>query len=82
MIGHIGTFLKKDGSLRTMKFVKIEELPETFISSKLKGNKKKRTLSEGMETVWDLESENFRIFNWEKKVGEIKDFELKETELQ
>lgn len=82
MKGHVGSFLKKDGSLRTMKFVKINDLPDTFIKDKLKGSERKRNLSEGMETVWDLENQNFRVFNWEKVVGEVKDFDLLENELE
>jgi hypothetical protein len=33
-----GTFVKKDGTKRTMNFVKTNDLPKTFLESKLKGN--------------------------------------------
>jgi len=32
---NLGTYTKKDGSLRTMRFVKVSELPEDFLSSQL-----------------------------------------------
>ena len=59
-----GTFQKANGELRTMFFVRTEDLPEHFLSSSTKGTGRVRNLSEGMETVWDLESQSWRTFNW------------------
>lgn len=59
-----GSFTKASGELRTMYFVRSEDLPNTFIEGNTKGTGKKRSLKEGMETVWDLESKSWRTFNW------------------
>ena len=59
-----GTFTKNSGELRTMFFVRSEDLPTTFIESNTKGTGKTRNLKEGLETVWDLQSKSWRTFNW------------------
>ena len=59
-----GTFSKTNGENRTMFFVRSEDLPITFVESNTKGTGKKRNLKEGLETVWDLESQGWRTFNW------------------
>ena len=74
MKAYVGTFEKKDGSKRTMKFVLLKDLPQEFLSTKLKG-KSSHTLNEGMELVWDIEEKNFRIFNRNKVVDNIEEFE-------
>lgn len=66
-----GTFLKKDGSSRTMTFVKLNELPESFLKRVTKGGTPPK-LSEGYESVWDVESAGFRVFNHNTLQGEIK----------
>lgn len=71
---NIGTFKKRDGTLRTMKFVKINDLPSLFLESKLKGGKQHNT-HPGEEIVWDLEKGNFRVFSWNSLVGEVETFE-------
>jgi hypothetical protein len=65
-----GTFVKKDGTKRTMNFVKTNDLPKTFLESKLKGNGN-TALKEGYELVWDLQNDNFRVFNHNTVVGEV-----------
>ena len=67
---YIGTFEKKDGEERSMRFAKIEDLPEEFIDTKTKGGKQ-RKLSEGNELVWDLDKKDFRVFNWSTVKGEV-----------
>ena len=62
MKAYIGTFIKKNGEERTMKFVRLQDLPEKFISSKVKNTGTKRTLMEGLELVWDTDQSEFRIF--------------------
>lgn len=59
-----GTFTKASGELRTMFFVRTEDLPNTFVEGNTKGTGKTRNLKEGMETVWDLETKSWRTFNW------------------
>ena len=59
-----GTFTKASGELRTMYFVRSNDLPTNFVTSNTKGTGKPRNLREGMETVWDLETKSWRTFNW------------------
>ena len=80
MKAHLGTYLKKDGTLRTMRFVRISDLPEDFLSSKLKGSGKPRQLVEGHQLVWDLDNQGFRIFNQKTIVGEVEEFNIKNIE--
>ena len=62
-------FLKKNGEEREMHFVKLDDLPEDFLKQQLKGSDKKRNLEEGLEVVWDLEKNGFRVFNWNTDMG-------------
>jgi hypothetical protein len=65
----IRTFLKKNGEERNMHFIKLEDLPEEFLKKRLKGNNRKKNLSEGLEVVWDLDKRDFRVFNWNTATG-------------
>lgn len=67
---YTATFTKANGDSRQMNFVRLNDLPETFLSGKIKGNGKERTLNEGQEVVWDLDNNGFRVFNWKTIVGE------------
>jgi hypothetical protein len=71
MIVYKGTFTKKDGSKRTMKFIKTKDLPKDFLSAKLKGTGKQNDLGESKELVWDIDNSNFRIYNYATTVGEV-----------
>ena len=71
MIVYQGTFVKKDGSQRTMKFVKTKDLPNEFLSARLKGTGKQNNLGESKELVWDLDNQGFRVFNYETVVGKV-----------
>lgn len=71
MKAYIGSFKKKDGSGRTMTFAKLNELPEEFLEDKIIGSGSEKQYPEGMELVWDLEADNFRIFNYNTQVGLI-----------
>ena len=76
MKAYIGTFIKKNGEERTMKFVRLQDLPEKFITSKVKNTGVKRTLKEGLELVWDTDQSEFRIFNWSTTRGDIDETEI------
>ena len=67
---YTATFVKSNGDNRQMNFVRLNDLPETFLSGKIKGNGAQRTLNEGQEVVWDLDNNGFRVFNWKTIVGE------------
>ena len=62
------TFVKKDGSERRMKYVRLSELGETDYETygipvpTLKAPTRK--YAENHELVWDIEANNFRILNW------------------
>ena len=76
MKAYIGTFIKKNGEERTMKFVRLQDLQEKFITSKVKNTGAKRTLKEGLELVWDTDQSEFRIFNWSTTRGDIDETEI------
>jgi len=64
-----GRFKKKDGTEREMTFAKIQDIVqinEDFIASKIIGSGTDRSYKPGQELVWDLEVDDFRIFNWNK----------------
>jgi len=75
MIAYKGTFKKKNGSERTMRFVRIPDLPSEFIATKIKGGNKSHILSEGMELVWDIDEKAFRVFNRTTVVDTIEEYE-------
>ena len=56
MRAYQGTFKKKNGEARQMRFVKLSDLPEAVLSSVVKGTGRTTNLAEGMELVWDLDT--------------------------
>ena len=75
MTGYKAIFVKKDGSPREIRFVRTDDMPENWFASHVKGTGKKRVLKEGMELVWDIDCEGFRVFNWDTVQGDIKKFD-------
>tara|TARA_R100000005_G_C4896989_1_gene140985 strand:+ start:321 stop:584 length:264 start_codon:yes stop_codon:yes gene_type:complete len=67
---YTGTFIKTNGDVRTMRFVRVPDLPNAFLAGKVKNTGKGSTLKEGRELVWDLDKNNFRIFDWASAIGE------------
>ena len=80
MKSYQGTFVKQNGAERTMTFVRLADMPEEFVSSRIKGTGKKANLSEGRELVWDLDDAAFRVFNWKTVVGDVVEAEIQEAE--
>ena len=76
MKAYNGTFTKKNGDARTMRFVRITDIPEKFIATQIKGTGRKSTLSEGLELVWDLDTNAFRMFNWKTVEGNVTEIEV------
>ena len=74
VIFYVGTFTKSNGTNRTMYFVRTKDLPTAFVEGNTTNSGRKRTLSEGLETVWDLENQSWRTFNWTTTSGEVKAF--------
>jgi hypothetical protein len=75
MIGYQATFTKKDGSQREIRFIRTDEMPKDLLAPHIKGTGKKRTLKEGMELVWDIDQEGFRVFNWDTIQGDVEKFD-------
>ena len=67
-----GSFKKKSGENREMFFARISDLPSHFVASKIIGAGTEQNYPKGMELVWDLEQDDFRIFNWKTAVDKIK----------
>lgn len=70
-----GNFKKKDGSDREMLFAKIHDIVkinEEFIAAKIVGDGTQKIYKPGQELVWDIEADDFRIFNWDK-ASEVKE---------
>ena len=76
MKAYNGKFTKKNGDQRTMRFVRMTDIPEKFITSQIKGTGRKSTLAEGMELVWDLDTHAFRMFNWKTADGDVAEIEV------
>jgi hypothetical protein len=68
-----GTFKKKNHDLREMIYIPLDQLPSGFLATKISGSDIKKEYDEGMELVWDLEVDNFRIFNHATQVGELEE---------
>lgn len=71
---YYGSFIKKDGSVRNMKFVKLDEIPKEALPEG-KGGKKPK-LQEGMELVWDIEKKDYRVINYNTLLGELGSFHM------
>lgn len=76
MKSYRGSFKKLSGELRNMHFAKLPDLPSEFLTGKIKGASRQTNLGEGLEVVWDLENQDFRIFNWKTVEGVVKEEEV------
>jgi hypothetical protein len=70
------TFTKKDGSLRTMVFCEVKDLPTELINSRIKNSGVSRVLQDGNRVVYDLEARDFRIINEKTMIGQIETISL------
>ena len=77
---YAGMFRKKNNDLRHMTFVKLEDVPETFLETKIKDKSKDRSMPTGMELVWDLDQSDFRVFNYGSQVGRLKEMDMTDEE--
>lgn len=76
---YTGTFTKKSGEERTMRFVRLPDLPEQFLSEQVSGNGAVRNLADGLELVWDVENSGFRVFNWNTTTTQTNHEEVEEN---
>ena len=79
MKAYKGTFKKKNGESRFMTFARLADLPETFLEDKVSGAGSEQQYPEGMELVWDLEADNFRIFNWNTLEGKTHELSIDDS---
>ena len=63
---HTGTFIKTDGSKRTMNFIKVSDLPDNIFSE----NQRKEKTGD-IQVVYDTDVRDFRVFNRGRVVGEV-----------
>ena len=64
---YTGTFVTKRGDRRTMNFIRPDEAPQGTFPSVIRPRK----LSEGMETVYDIDRQAYRTFNSNTQVGSL-----------
>lgn len=76
MKAYKGTFKKKNGDSRDMVFARLLDLPEKFLCDRVQGAGSEQNYPEGMELVWDLEADNFRVFNWKAVEASPKEIEI------
>lgn len=77
MKSYRATYIKKNGEVREIHFVKVSDLPQQVLAKKVKGNATvQRELTEGFELVWDLVVGDFRVFNWKTVEGVVKEEEV------
>lgn len=76
MKAYKGSFTKKNGEKREMVFSRIKDLPGSFVAARVVGTGTERSYPEGMELVWDLEADDFRIFNYKTVTGDLKELEV------
>ena len=66
---YTGTFVKRDGTQRTMNFVKVSDLPSSMAP---KSNTNRYANSNGeIEVVYDTDRGGFRTFNHGTVVGSV-----------
>lgn len=60
-----------------MYFVRSKDLPNSFVNEKVKNSNStnSRNLQEGFETVWDLQKQQWRTFNWTSTKGDVETFD-------
>ena len=66
---YTGTFTKKDGTPRTMNFIKVSDLPKNMLSE---GSSRSVSGNGGTtEVVYDVNARGFRTFNHGTRTGNI-----------
>ena len=64
MRAFVGKFTKADGTSRTMYFARLEDLPPGFLDAKTTGTGTSPTQKGNKELVWDLQKQDFRVFDF------------------
>jgi hypothetical protein len=79
MKAYKGSFKKKNGEMRDMVFAHLQDLPKTFLETKILGAGSEQKYPNGMELVWDLEADNFRVFNFNTVEQPVKELSIDES---
>jgi hypothetical protein len=79
MKAYKGSFKKRNGEIRSMLFAKINELPDSFLEQKIVGSGIEKHYPAGMELVWDIEQDNFRVFNWSTVEEPVKEVNIDQS---
>ena len=61
-----------------MVFARLYDLPQKFLDEKVQGAGSEQNYPDGMELVWDLEADNFRVFNWKSAENTPQEFTIDE----
>jgi hypothetical protein len=70
MLLYEGLFVKSNGDLRSMRFVRIADIPKNILEEKTKG--KNSTANRGnLELVWDIDHKAFKYFNHATRIGNL-----------
>jgi hypothetical protein len=64
---YTGTFVTQRGQERTMNFIRPDEAPSGTFPKSIRS----RNLREGMETVFDIDRQQYRTFNSNTQIGDI-----------
>lgn len=78
MKAYRGVFIKKNGEKREMLFVRLEDLPKSFLEGQISGKGQTRKYAPGMELVWSLTNDDFRVFNHSTQIGDLEELDLED----
>jgi len=67
-----GTFTKINGEARTMRFVRLTDLPDGMITESAQSHIDRLQSLHGSEVVYDIDKEGFRSYNWKSSTNESK----------
>jgi hypothetical protein len=70
MLLYEGLFLKANGDLRSMRFIRLSDIPKNILEAKTHGNKSKPSRGD-IELVWDIDHRAFKYFNHKTRVGNL-----------
>ena len=63
-----GTFQKRNGDRRTMRFIRKSDLPSAMVNERTISTLEGKT---GAEVVYDIDARAFRQFNWKTVEGDV-----------
>ena len=79
MKAYKGSFKKKNGDTRQMTFAYLHEMPEPFLAKHVAGTGSEKNYPAGMELVWDIEADAFRIFNHSTATAPLQEIFIDES---